>query len=653
MRVATYTRISTDESHQPYSLDAQAVRLAAYVASQPDWQQMRSFTDQQSGAKLERPALQRALREARAGRFDLLLVYRVDRLARSVRGLAQILEELDAAGVAFRSATEPFDTATAAGRMMVQMLGVFAEFERSTIIDRVVAGMERAAARGGWMGGQAPYGYAISPDGGQLVVNTDEAPLVSVIFRRYARDLLGSHALADWLTSNGHRTRSGRPWSYRAVLTVLRNRVYLGEVNFRGATHPGEHPPLVDTELFTAAQRLLERRGSDVSKRASNSSEYLLTGLITCTHCHKPYVGTAATGKCYRYRYYSCITRIRYGTRTCPAERLPAEELDDAVVAALLATYERHDLFDAAARDSWQRAQAGRAQLDAELSTVEAEITKTETAVERYLAAFETGSLPEDQCATRVRRHGVRLIELRDRRAELTEQLARDTLVIPTPAYLAQVREHVRAVLKTGSEAGRKAALQELIEEIQATSRAHIVPIFRVPAEGDIPTRDNTDVAGVRAPYRRVHPCARDREGRDRGFQRGSAHLPPVESLPLDERQDHYKVRSRCAARLYSARRREDYSGGVTESAWRLIGRWSPTIALSLLRRHCSAPDAEGAQCYDERRTSKSSTSGTSGACSQGDTRSSCRLARRSTCRDGALPRPGSEIWKSNPVRRR
>ncbi|MGA2306763.1 MAG: recombinase family protein, partial [Acidimicrobiales bacterium] len=143
VRIATYTRISTDEVNQPYSLGAQSERLASYVASQEDWEMVGTFTDQMSGAKLERPGLAGALRAAKAGRFDLLLVYRVDRLSRSVRGLAEVLETLDAAGVGFRSATEPFDTTSAAGRMMVQMLGVFAEFERATIIDRVIAGMER------------------------------------------------------------------------------------------------------------------------------------------------------------------------------------------------------------------------------------------------------------------------------------------------------------------------------------------------------------------------------------------------------------------------------------------------------------------------------------------------------------------------------
>ena len=344
MRVATYTRISTDEERQPYSLGSQSERLAAYIASQQGWEAARSFTDQRSGATLDRPALQRALAEAKAGRFDLLLVYRVDRLARSVRGLAQILEELDAAGVAFRSATEPFDTATPAGRMMVQMLGVFAEFERATIVDRVIAGMERKAARGGWTAGTHPYGYQVDPDSGYLVARGDEAPLIPVIFELYARRRLGAKAVANWLNERGHRTRTGRPWSHVSVLTVLRNRTYVGEVFFRDTYHPAPHEALVDVGLFEAAQVILAERGEDYSRRASNTSEYLLSGVVVCGRCKRHYTDTADRGRSARYRYYTCFTRQRYGTRRCDAERLPATALELAVLAALQRTYERRDL---------------------------------------------------------------------------------------------------------------------------------------------------------------------------------------------------------------------------------------------------------------------------------------------------------------------
>src|SRR5439155_25662331 len=172
------TRISTDEAHQPYSLEAQSERLGAYAESQEGWRIVRRFSDQASGASLERPGLERALKEAEAKRFDLLLVYRVDRLSRSVRGLAQILARLDEAKVLFRSATEPFDTASSAGRMMVQLLGVFAEFERSSIVERTIAGMERKAARGEWTGDALPFGYTIDEERRHLVPNPAEALLV-------------------------------------------------------------------------------------------------------------------------------------------------------------------------------------------------------------------------------------------------------------------------------------------------------------------------------------------------------------------------------------------------------------------------------------------------------------------------------------------
>src|SRR5215467_10466362 len=150
--------------------------------------------------------------------YDLLLVYRVDRLARSVRGLAQILEELDAARVLFRSATEPFDTGSAAGRMMVQMLGVFAEFERATLIDCVVAGMERKAARGEWHGGKSPFGYAA--DTSALSVVDSEAAVVRQIFNLCRDQRLGSRAIANWLNEEGHRTRNGKPWGYKTILDM-------------------------------------------------------------------------------------------------------------------------------------------------------------------------------------------------------------------------------------------------------------------------------------------------------------------------------------------------------------------------------------------------------------------------------------------------
>ena len=495
-RVATYTRISTDEEHQPYSLAAQDGRLRAYVESQDGWELVRSFTDQLSGASLERPGLRRALSEARAGRFDLLLVYRVDRLSRSVRSLAQVLEELDQAGVAFRSATEPFDTGSPAGRMMVQMLGVFAEFERATIIDRVIAGMERKAARGGWCGGREPYGYRIVKGEGRLVVDEAEAPLIGVIFDRYVNGRLGSHALANWLNESGHRRRAGRPWSYKAVLKVIRNRTYLGEVHFRGPWHPSTHAPLVSKELFDAAQALLRDRGDDVSKRASNSSDYLLTGLIVCDSCGRHFTGTAATGRNGTYRYYTCASRQRTGSRVCKGPRLPADALDAAVTASLVDIYEKTDLFEQATRRAAASAGASRERTEAELATVVAELAKVESAIERYLSAFENGSLREAMCGKRIRELAARAGDLRGRLAELNDLIQGGEPQAPTSVELGEIRERVEQALASGSRATVKVFVQNLVAEVHVADRSCIRPTFRFPGDKTPITND----APVRAP---------------------------------------------------------------------------------------------------------------------------------------------------------
>lgn len=481
MRVATYTRISTDEAHQPYSLSAQADRLASYIASQPGWALAREFSDQMSGATLERPSLGRALAEAKAHRYDLLLVYRVDRLARSVRGLAQILEELDASGVAFRSATEPFDTATPGGRMFVQMLGVFAEFERATIVERVIAGMERKAATGAWPGGYRPYGYQPDPGTGFLVVREDEAPVVAQIFEHYVSKRLGSRAIATELNRQGLRTKAGKPWSHTAVLTVLTNRSYIGEIFFRERYYAAPHPPLVDRVSFDAAQAILQARGEDAGLRRSNGSDYLLTGLVVCELCGKKFVGAAAKGNMYRYPYYVCFSRHRYGTQECAQDRLRGEELEEQVVQSLLAVLERTDVLQEAVT-AWAAQQGSdRPKRKKELNAIESQVRKAEDRIDRYFQAFESGTMKESTCAPRIEKLAAEITALNARSTELAADLTEDEPEPFDETALAELREELKIALEAGPQPQRKAIMQSLVAEIRVKDRSWIQPVFRVP----------------------------------------------------------------------------------------------------------------------------------------------------------------------------
>jgi site-specific DNA recombinase len=198
-RVCLYTRISTDEENQPTSLHSQRERLEAFCKVQEAWQIIAHEEDRSTGTKLDRPGLQQALELARANKIDLLLVYRVDRLSRKVQQLAQLADELDRLGVVLRSATEPFDTGSAAGRMMLQMLGVFAEFEHATIVDRVSAGIERRAKEGRWATGRLPFGYR-RDERKEVIPDERTAPTVRRIFELYTSGQLGTAAIARQLT---------------------------------------------------------------------------------------------------------------------------------------------------------------------------------------------------------------------------------------------------------------------------------------------------------------------------------------------------------------------------------------------------------------------------------------------------------------------
>lgn len=480
MRIATYTRISTDEERQPYSLEEQAIRLDSYAKSQEDWRIVRRFTDQASGAILERPGLERALREAEAGRFDLLLVYRVDRLSRSVRGLAQILERLDAAEVLFRSATEPFDTASSAGRMMVQLLGVFAEFERATIVERTIVGMERKAERGEWVAGSIPFGYRLDDDRRFLVPEPTEAPVVLQVFQRYTERPEGSSTLAKWLSERGCRTRKGKLFNVPAVLTLLRNRAYLGEISFRGNHYPAPHEPLIEMALFERAQEILQGRGQDVSLRRSNQSEYLLTGLVKCAHCGNRYLGASANGNGGRYRYYVCFSRQRH-EKACEGERPPADELEEAILGQLLAVLEREPLVREAISDAFAELDADRPKREAELERIDADLCRTGESLDRYFRAFEDGSMPESACGPRIGELTERLRGLEARREELCaeEPAEREAL---GDEDLALLQAEVREVIGGGDPPTRKALLQSLVDEIRIVSRAEIYPSFSLPA---------------------------------------------------------------------------------------------------------------------------------------------------------------------------
>lgn len=451
VRVGIYVRRSTDDEHQPYSIEAQDTRLDAYIGSQPGWRLVARFPDDASGATTERDGLQRALAAARAGLIDVLLVYRVDRFSRNLRDMVVLLDELDQAGVVFRSATEPFDTSTPMGRMLVQMLGMFAQFERDTIIDRVIAGMERKHAKGKWKGGKRPFGYQVDKTSHTLVVDQHEAVIVRLIFDLYTRDRLGSRAIAKVLNDRGHRTSSGGTWSGHQVIRALNNRVYLGELTFREATMTDTHAPIIDLTVWEQAQTILDARGESHAHRAASGSDYIFTSKLRCPRCGKPMIGTRATGRNKTYRYYTCWNLARYDASKCDMSRLNADAVEAAVLDALATFYRtHHDLIADAITHEQTQYRAAHADRHAELATVDTEITKTGQAIDRYLTAFERGTMDEELVADRLTELRVKTKQLRARRDALLLALD-DEPTAPEPAVLAAVADYIAEITTSGT----------------------------------------------------------------------------------------------------------------------------------------------------------------------------------------------------------
>jgi site-specific DNA recombinase len=501
LRVCLYTRISTDEENQPTSLHSQRERLEAFVGSQEGWWVVAHEEDRATGTKLDRPGLQAALQLARDGKVDLLLVYRVDRLSRKVRQLAQLAEELDRLGVALRSATEPFDTGAAAGRMMLQMLAVFAEFEHATIVDRVTAGIERRAKEGRWASGRVAFGYR--RDEQKLVVPDErQAPVVRRVFQLYTRDRLGTTSIARLLAEEC-APAPACGWQPAVVQLVLENDAYLGRVHWRGDSYPGLHEPLIDEQTFHAAEALLRERGHDLTLRRGNRSAFLLSGLVRCGRCRRAYVGMSAKGNGGLYHYYACSGRQKLGRKACDGERLNRDKLEAAVLTQLAGLYRDGDLIAQSLQHAYDEQASDRPALEEQQRTVAEEIRRGERALDRYYHAFETGDLEPARFKTRLADLEAELDTLHDQERALTAQLADPTESFD-PQALATVADRLRDTLAAGEPEQTKALLRLLIKELRVNGRSEILPTYRVVAPEVCATTSSVGAAGIEPATPRV-----------------------------------------------------------------------------------------------------------------------------------------------------
>ncbi|WDI40474.1 recombinase family protein [Bremerella sp. P1] len=407
VRCAIYTRKSTEEGldQEFNTLDAQRESGEAYIVSQrhegweclPDRYDDGGFT----GGNMDRPALRRLMADIEAGKVDCVIVYKVDRLSRSLLDFARIMETFDRHNVSFVSVTQQFNTSTSMGRLVLNVLLSFAQFEREIISERTRDKIAAARRKGKWSGGMPLLGYNVDPQGSKLVVNETEADRVRAIFNLYSehQSLLAVVAELDergwvnkrWTTKKGIE-RGGKRFTKTSLHKLLTNVTYIGKLRYKDEVHDGEHEAIVSTDVWQRVQSLLSRNGRTGGAAVRNKFGALLKGILHCSACGtamSPSHSTKNGNK--RYRYYVCTNAQKRGWHNCPSKSIPAGEIERFVVEQIRAIGHDPTMVRDTVAQARSLGQSERLGLESELRGVRRDVAHWDAEVRELLPQVEPG----------------------------------------------------------------------------------------------------------------------------------------------------------------------------------------------------------------------------------------------------------------------
>jgi len=394
MRCAVYTRKSSEEGlEQEFnSLDAQREAGEAYIASQKHdgWVCLPDRYDDggYSGGNVERPGLRQLMLDIEAGKIDAVVVYKVDRLSRSLLDFARMMETFERHKISFVSVTQQFNTAQSMGRLMLNVLLSFAQFEREIISERTRDKIAAARRKGKWAGGRPVLGFDLDFKSARLTVNEEEARQVRALFEIYleTQSLLRTAEEANrrgwttkrWTTRKG-RVVGGSPFEKGRIHHLLTNPLYVGRVRHHGQEHAGEQPGIVQLDVYDRVQRQLRQNGRDGGSECRNKHNALLKGLVFCRPC------AAAMGHTFTvrpggkaYRYYQCCGAVRHGRGTCPSGALPAQQIEDFVMQRVRVVAQDPAVLSATLERARARREQSAGEAEARLEAAKAGLAKVE-----------------------------------------------------------------------------------------------------------------------------------------------------------------------------------------------------------------------------------------------------------------------------------
>jgi site-specific DNA recombinase len=429
VRAAIYTRKSTQDGLEKEfnTLDAQRETAEAFISEQQGWVCLPDQYDDggYSGGTVERPALRRLLSDIEAGKIDAVVVYKYDRFSRSLLDFAKMMEVFERHNVSFVAVTQQFNTATSMGRLYLNMLMSFAQFEREMISDRTRDKIAATRRKGKWSGGMPLLGYDVMNT--KLVVNDGEAEIVRQIFDLYLE--LGSLlstvqeiARRGWKTkrwtTKKQIARGGLPITKTRLHHLLTNVTYIGKIAYKNEVHEGEHVGIVDDAVFERVQQMLHENGQSGGSANRNKYGALLRGLLRCASCKCGMTHTYTSKGQGRYRYYVCNNAQQHGRAACPAPSIPADKIERFVVEEIKAIGRDPALVAATVAESQRLVQEGIKRLKAEKAALERQRRADDAELSRITASRQSDN-PEHQLLIQSR------MTLADqRRSEIDGELA-------------------------------------------------------------------------------------------------------------------------------------------------------------------------------------------------------------------------------------
>ena len=374
-RCAIYTRKSSEEGlEQDFnSLDAQRLSAENYILSQAHegWTLVNDHYDDggYSGGTLERPALKRLFNDIKAGKIDCIIVYKIDRLTRSLADFSEIIKILDEYNVSFVAVTQSFNTANSMGRLMLNVLLSFAQYERELTGERIRDKFDASCKKGMWMGGYIPIGYDLKDR--RLIINEDEAKIIRILFKIF----IGTTSVTDtfrelndlgfktktWIASSG-KVHKGQRFNKASVRRILTNELYFGKINHKGNIYDGLHQAIIDSDTWNKAQNILKNGQTNISNQEISipkisipnsriSQAPLLKGIMYCGTCGNKMTPTYTSKNGRKYRYYMCQSKMKGNNEECQVGRIPAKEAEELVTNQVLNILQKPEIISQAIKN--------------------------------------------------------------------------------------------------------------------------------------------------------------------------------------------------------------------------------------------------------------------------------------------------------------